>query len=191
MASDIYQQINWDKTIPEWEKRIQENPAANTGNAFLEDLLPFVKKVRPKISKTQSLFGNLTIVCLEREDIYKKDKIIDEGLDPLVKSGILTQPEANMFSAWVIFGNHVQRPSKKFSIDGMQYELSIDNYPESYKDILLRIETGNEGKGQYPRYCLTSGCTGFGRDGNCYSQSKCNWVPNQPEKRGKLNKQKS
>lgn len=119
MTSDIYQQINWDETIPEWEKRIQENQAANTGNAFLEDLLPFVKKVRPKISKTQSLFGGLTLVCLEGEDTYKKDKIIDKGLDPLVKSGILTQPEANMFSVWVIFGGRVNRPSKKFSIDGV------------------------------------------------------------------------
>jgi hypothetical protein len=192
MASDIYQEINWDETIPEWEKRIQENSAANTGNAFLKDLLPFVKKVKPKISKTQSLFGNLTLVCLEGETAYKKDKIIDEGLNPLVKSDILTQPEANKFSAWVILGDQViKRPSKKFSIDGMQYELSVDNYPESYKDILLRIETGDVGRGKYPRYCLSSGCTGFGRDGNCYSQSKCNWVPNQPEKRGKLNKQKS
>jgi len=105
MKSKVYQQIDWDKTIPEWEKRIQENSAANTGSAFLKDLLPFVKKVKPKVSKTQSLFGGLTLVCLEGEDTYKKDKIIDEGLDPLVKSGILTQAEANKFLAWVIFGD--------------------------------------------------------------------------------------
>ena len=186
MSDDIYQKINLDKTIPQWERRIRKNSAANTGNAFLTDLLPFMKKIRPKVPKTQSVFGNLTLICLEG-DAYKNSNLIEEGLNPLISGGVLTKDEADNFSKW-LSKKTTKEPKKSFSIDGIKYELSVDNYPESYRDVILHIEKGNEGKGMYPRYCLGTGCTAFGGDGNCYSQSKCDWVPNQPEKRGKLKK---
>jgi len=67
--------------------------------AFLRELLPFVKSVKPRISKTQSLFGCLTLICLENKT---KDEhvTIDKGLQPLVDSGILKDYEADEFKAW-------------------------------------------------------------------------------------------
>ncbi len=180
MTQEVYQNINWEEVIPQWEEAVAKNPNANTGNSFLRELLPFIKVAKPKVSKTQSFFGGLTLICLEGE-LQGEDIIIDKGLQPLVENGILKTYEADKFRDWLKKRGY-DRPSKKFSLEGIKYELMVDNYPSSYRDLLLRINTGDEGRGGYPRYCLATGCTAFGRDGDCYAESKCNWVPNQPKK---------
>ncbi len=180
MTKEIYQDINWDEVIPQWKEALAKNPNANTGNAFVRELLPFVRLVKPKVSKTQALLGGLTLICLEGKP-KNEDAIIDKGLKPLIKSGVLENHEINEFRLWLKNCSHT-RPSKKISIEGIEYELMVDNYPSSYRDLILQINTDDERKGEYPRHCLTTGCTALGRDGDCYSKDKCNWVPNQPRK---------
>jgi len=180
MSSEIYQDVNWEEIIPNLENAARNLAYSNNGSIFIQDVLPFIKTVRPKVASTDSLFYDMTLICLARR-MEDEGSLVNEGLKPLIDSKILTEEEAEPFRKW--FVNERGKPEKHFSIDGVLYSMTVDNY-QGHRDLGLKVINKERDQTQYPFYCLKTGCSAFGQDGLCYLASKCKWVPNQPEERG-------
>jgi hypothetical protein len=122
---------------------VQKNPNAEWNCNKISEILPFLKKVMPRIgSKGQSLFG-LSFICLdvkpEKED---ERKIIEYGLEPLLKAEIITKEEAEEIIQWFLKtkptwdSNHESDFKKEFEIDGKKYTISTDSI-RNYRDLNL------------------------------------------------------
>lgn len=131
------------KTIKVWEKAVKEQPQAEWSNNKLKDILPFVKKVMPRIGKIQSLFG-LSIISLDGKSENEK-AIVEYGLEPLLKANVITKEEAEKIIIWYNqtepswdSGGHSRRFEKTFEIGGKTYRLATDSY-RNCRDLNLMI----------------------------------------------------
>lgn len=131
--SRIYQQFN-PETVAKWEEVAKKTPDAEWCYNKITDILPFVKKVMPRIGKNQSMFG-LSIISLEGSyEVKDEEAIVRYGLEPLLKAGILTKGEVEDIVVWYHstnpswHGDNTERFEKQFEIDGAKYRLSTDSY---------------------------------------------------------------
>lgn len=125
-----------------WENAIKENPEAEWGSNKMQKLLPFIRKTLPRIGKNQSLFG-LSIISLESK-FEKEDEVVRYGLEPLLKSGILTDSECEEIVLWY---SHMEPTwnsggvagvfQKSFEVEGVSYKLITDSY-RNCRDLNLR-----------------------------------------------------
>jgi hypothetical protein len=145
--SKYYQEFT-PEIVAKWEEILKETPDAEWNCNKLSEVLPFIKKVMPRIGKNQSLFG-LSIISLEGqvEDRKVEEKIVRYGLEPLKTANILSDDNIKEIVDWYAlsdpkWGPHDYatrtRPNfeKKFEIDGKTYRLSTDNY-RNFKDLNL------------------------------------------------------
>ncbi|MFC1697230.1 hypothetical protein ACFL1H_02785 [Nanoarchaeota archaeon] len=137
--SDIYQEFTGE-VISKWEEAVEKNPDCEYNCNKVKELLPFVKKVKPRVGQNQSLFG-LSIISLDRKYQNEKD-IVEYGLEPLVNAQILNKNEVNKIVTWYldkdpsvkeVFAFH-----KVFNINGDTYELITDCY-RGFRDLNLRV----------------------------------------------------
>ncbi|MEA3229707.1 MAG: hypothetical protein U9P44_02225 [archaeon] len=118
--SKIYWQIT-DKDIAE----LEAEKSKSTRN-----LLPFLKKVMPRLGATQSIFG-LSIISLG--EIYTdEENIIRYGTEPLVDAGILNSEEIEQIIEWYRQTEPTWNPNndtkfeKDFEIGDKRYKLMTD-----------------------------------------------------------------
>lgn len=126
--------------IEKWEEVLEKNPDAEWSHNKIRDILPFVKKVMPRVGRNQSLFG-LSIISLDGR--AKDEKIVvRHGLAPLLSAGILTLEEAEKIVDWYSY----TKPSwdsmggdfiKNFEIDGVRYRLYTDS-SRNHRDVNLQ-----------------------------------------------------
>ncbi|KPJ56867.1 hypothetical protein AMJ49_03580 [Parcubacteria bacterium DG_74_2] len=137
----FYQEFT-PKTIRKWEKGAKENPDAEWSCNKINEILPFIKKVMPRIGRNQSLFG-LSIISLLGKP-KNEGEIIRYGLEPLLKAGVLTEEEMNKIIEWF----QKTKPTwnsggagdftKEFEIEGKKYRLITDSY-RNYRDLNLQV----------------------------------------------------
>lgn len=141
--SQFYQEFTLE-TIKTWEKAMEKNPEAEWHFNKIKDILPFCKKVIPRIGRGQSLFG-LSLICLDvKPRKEKEERIVRYGLEPLLRAGILTTEEANRIVKWFLDtkptcdSGGADQFEKEFEIEGTKYRLITDSY-RSYRDLNLQI----------------------------------------------------
>lgn len=137
------------ETVSTWEGWLKDNPDVEWNYNKLSEILPFIKKVLPRIGKNQSMFG-FSIISL-RGDLEKLDEIVLYGLEPLHDADILDQNEVQKIVNWYVgstpqWDSHSPKAysqpkgfNKKFTIDGINYELRTDNY-RNYRDLNLVVK---------------------------------------------------
>jgi hypothetical protein len=129
------------ETIAQWEDVVRENPESTWNLSLVIKLLPFIKKVNPRVATKQCMMF-FTIILLHHK--YKKnDQLIRYGLEPLLQANILNQNEANQIVSWffdklpnkgdssltILAGNY--KIQKEFKIDGIDYKLVVYSYSNS------------------------------------------------------------
>jgi hypothetical protein len=127
----FYQQFT-EEVVAAWEEALKENPGADLNGQEFSRLLPFIKKVLPRIGKSQSLFG-LSLICLDRK-LANETSVVRYGLAPLLSAEILTAEEVeeivdwykNTVPAWHSVGG--SRFEKEFEVEGQRYRLYTDSY---------------------------------------------------------------
>lgn len=128
--------------VEKWEKAVQENPDAEWNSNRISSLLPFLKKVMPRIGRNQRLFG-LSIISLDAKT-QNEGEIVQYGLKPLLTASVLTQEEAEQIVNWYLQTQptwdaggtgHFQ---KVFEVEGVKYELITDSY-RNYRDLNLQV----------------------------------------------------
>jgi len=128
---DAYFQQFTPEIIASWIVAVEQNPKAEWAGHSITKLLPFVKKVLPRIGSTQSVFG-LSIISVEGP-VANVEKIVRHGLEPLANAGVLNQTDVTQIVNWFNstepswdsgFGQEFTR----FSIDGQNYYLKTDSY---------------------------------------------------------------
>lgn len=141
-ASKFYQEFTSD-IVKKWEEAVKENPDAELSCNRLADILPFVKRVMPRIGQNQSLFG-LSIISLNGKT-KNEEAVVRYGLAPLLKADILTQDEELRIIQWYLqteptwdSGGHDGRFEKSFKVDGVQYRLITDSY-RNCRDLNLQV----------------------------------------------------
>jgi hypothetical protein len=171
--------IDWDKDIPILEETVAANPHANTGDALVADLLPFVRTVRPKISNFNDYdrSKDITFIYLQDGNI-NKDRIISDGLQPLFRAGVLSAGEANAITGYL---KCPDGPAlvKKIYLGGVAYEL-IASTEESYKSFGARVLVQGDDLFRYPRGCLAAGCGNIDAHGRCEYVPACGLVTSKP-----------
>jgi len=142
-VSKLYQEFT-PEIIAKWEEVYKNKPDAEWSNNKIKDILPFVKKVMPRIGRNQSLFG-LSIISLEgKYEINDEEEIVRYGLEPLVKADILTKDEVEDIVVWYHAtkpswdSNNEERFKKEFEIEGKKYILVTDNY-RNCRDLNLQV----------------------------------------------------
>jgi len=130
------------EVVEKWEKAVQANPDAEWNSNRVRSILPFVKKVMPRIGRNQSLFG-LSIISLDGKAKDERE-LVQYGLEPLLVGGILTEEEVKQIVGWFLNtqptwdsggAGHFQ---KEFEIDGMKYRLISDSY-RNCRDLNLQV----------------------------------------------------
>lgn len=130
------------KTLKIWEKAVQENSDVEWNFKKICDFLPFIKKVMPRISSNQSIFG-LSIISLGGKT-QEEEEIVRYGLEPLLRANILTKEEVELIINWYIHtkptwesggAGHFQ---KEFEIDKVKYRLITDSY-RNCRDLNLQV----------------------------------------------------
>jgi hypothetical protein len=81
-----------------WEKTAAQKPTARYYGHQIKDFLPFIKKVMPRLSRSQNSIG-LTIISVNGKPLDEK-LIVAYGLEPLISSDVITKEEANRISSW-------------------------------------------------------------------------------------------
>lgn len=140
-----YQEFT-QEIIKEWENSVTENPEIKYNHQKVSDFLPFIKAVQPRIGKKQSLFG-LSLICLEG-DYPNVEEIVAQGLEPLIKAGILAGEEASQIKDWYkktepTWDTNYNNPSpfeKTFEIEGKKYKL-YTSCDRCFRDLNLQVVT--------------------------------------------------
>ena len=132
------------EVIKNWEKAVQKNPNAEWNFNRICDILPFLKRVMPRIGRNQSIFG-LSIISLDGK-VQNEREIIQYGLEPLLTARIITEEETKWIVNWYLQtqpawdsggAGHFQ---KEFEIDGVKYKLITDSY-RNCRDLNLQVLT--------------------------------------------------
>lgn len=130
--------------VKKWEEAIQKNPDVKWNCNRIRDILPFVRKVMPRIGQNQSLFA-LSIISLDGK-IQNEREVILYGLEPLLTANILTKEEAEQIVNWYFQtqptwdsggAGHFQ---KGFEIEGVRYRL-ITGSVRNCRDLNLQALT--------------------------------------------------
>ncbi len=140
-----------------WEEVVQENPDAEWNFNQAHNLLPFLKKVMPRIAQNQSCFG-LSIISLNGRTPNERE-IVQYGLEPLLTARVLTQEEAEQIVNWYLqtqptWDRMIWNPRgtknfrKEFEIEGVRYAFITDSY-RGYRDLNLKVLT--KGFGKFPK----------------------------------------
>lgn len=128
--------------ISTWEATLRKNPDAEWNYNRVKDLLPFVKKVMPRIGQNQSLFG-FSIISLNGK-LKNEKEVVKHGLDPLLTAEIITEKEADQIINWYLEtqltwdsggAGHFQ---KVFHIGGIGYRLITDSC-RNCRDLNLQV----------------------------------------------------
>ena len=127
--------------IKQLEVEFAQDPEARTLNRIkLRYLLPFLKKAMPRIGINQNLFG-FGIICLEDKPENEKE-IVEYGIEPLIKSGILTPEEAQKIVDWFLQTKPDQRCDciqKDFTIEQVRYRLVTYSFNQYFRNLDLVI----------------------------------------------------
>jgi len=147
--SEYYQEFT-PEIVAKWEETLKKRPDAAWNENKISEVLPFIKKIMPRIGRNQSLFG-LSIISLEGriEGRKKEEKIVRYGLEPLKKADVLSDDEVQRIVEWYAFSDprwgphdHAARTypnfEKEFEINGKRYKLRTDNY-RNCRDLNLQI----------------------------------------------------
>lgn len=140
---NFFQQFT-SEIVKNWEEAVQKDSDAEWNSNRIRSLLPFLKKVMPRIGRNQSLFG-LSIVSLDGKTPNERD-IVQYGLEPLLMACILTREEAERIVNWYLQtqptwdsgrAGHFQ---KEFEVEGIRYRLITDSY-RNCRDLNLQVLT--------------------------------------------------
>jgi len=137
----FYQQFT-PEIVKTWEETIQKNPAAEYNCNRIKDILPFIKKVMPRVGKNQSLFG-LSIISLDGRNVDEKE-IVQYGLEPLLAAGILSEKECKEIIDWYLATDPTWNSGgagkfkKDFEVEGRRYCLITDSY-RNCRDLNLQV----------------------------------------------------
>ncbi|MFA6146125.1 MAG: hypothetical protein WC697_02195 [Patescibacteria group bacterium] len=132
----FFQQIT-PEIVKKWEEVVQKNAKAEWNYNRICDVLPFVKKVMPRIGQNQSLFG-LSIISLDCKP-QNMEEIIQYGLEPLLAADILTKEEVKQVVNWYLQEAHNSGHfQKKFEIGEVKYGLVTDSH-NGYLDFNLQV----------------------------------------------------
>jgi len=147
--NDMYREFT-PEVVAKWEETVKERPGAEWSYNKISGILPFIKKVMPRIGKNQSMFG-LSIVSLQGvyENKKEEERIVRYGLEPLEKAGVLSEEEIEQIVNWYAgsdpkWGPHDYEAKtmlgfkKEFEIDGKKYRLMTDNYRHC-RDLNLQV----------------------------------------------------
>jgi hypothetical protein len=127
-----------------WKKAVQNNPDVEWNSNRIRSLLPFLKKVMPRIGRNQSLFG-LSIISLDGKTQNERE-IVQYGLEPLLTTRILTQEEAERVISWYLQtqptwdSGGVGHFQKEFEVEGVRYKLITNSY-RNCRDLNLQVLT--------------------------------------------------
>jgi len=141
--SKFYQEFT-PETVQKWEKAMPENPDAEWNYNKIREILPFVKKVMPRIGQSQSLFGLSIISLASKCEAKEEQRIVRYGLEPLLKSGVLAEEDVEEIVQWFLettptwdTGGDWQF-KKEFEIDGIKYGLITDSH-RNHRDLNLQV----------------------------------------------------
>jgi len=130
-----------------WEAELEKNPDTEWNYNRVKDLLPFVKKVMPRIGQNQSLLG-FSIISLNGK-VKNEREVIKHGLNPLLTAKIITEEEAEQIISWYLRtqptwnsggAGHFQ---KVFHIEEVGYRLTTDSC-RNCRDLNLQVLTKTE-----------------------------------------------
>ena len=133
------------ETVTLWEKTVSECENPGWRDFPITGLIPFVRKVLPRVARVQSLFGP-SIICLEdKPKPQEEEAIVRYGLEPLLKANILTDGEVQQIVDWYLStqptwdAENSKRFQKVFDVDGTRYELMTDSY-RNCRDLNLHYD---------------------------------------------------
>lgn len=138
---EFYSQFT-SEDVKTWEEAVEKNPDVEWSHNRVKDLLPFVRKVMPRIGLGQSLLG-FSIICLNGK-CKKEKEVVEYGLEPLLVANIITKEEATRITRWYLQtqptwdsggAGHFQ---KEFQIEGVRYRLITDSR-RNCRDLNLQI----------------------------------------------------
>lgn len=138
---EFYSQFT-PEDVKTWEEAIEKNPDVEWNYNRVKDLLPFVRKVMPRIGQGQSLLG-FSIICLNGKCKNEKE-VVEYGLEPLLLANIITEEEAARITNWYLQtqptwdSGGAGRFQKEFEIEDIKYRLITDSC-RNCRDLNLQI----------------------------------------------------
>lgn len=140
-AEKFFQQLT-PETVKKWEEAVQKNSDAEWNYNRIRDILPFVRKVMPRIGRNQSLFG-LSIISLDGK-VPNEREVVQYGLEPLLAANILIKEEAERIVNWYLQTQPTWDSGgeadfvKEFETEGVKYKLMTDSY-RNCRDLNLQV----------------------------------------------------
>lgn len=137
-----YYQEFTEETVRRWEQVAEANPKAEWNSNSIRDLLPFIKRVMPRVGRNQSLFG-LSIISLEGI-VESEREVVDYGLEPLLRAGVLDSTEVLRIASWyertapTWHSGDAEHFRKDFTVAGRGYSLATDSV-RNYRDLNVII----------------------------------------------------
>lgn len=138
----FYNQLT-PENVSYWEAEIQKNPDVQWNYNRVKDLLPFIKKVMPRMGRNQSLLG-FSIISLDGK-LKNEREVVKYGLEPLLIANIITKKEAEKIINWYLKtqptwdSGGVGHFQKEFKIEDIKYRLITDSY-RNCRDLNLQIK---------------------------------------------------
>jgi hypothetical protein len=139
--ADFYQEFT-PQIVGAWEDAAQKDEGAEWSCNCIKPLVPFLKKVMPRVGQNQSLFG-LSIISL-KEKVPNEENVVRYGLEPLLKAKIVSDEDVEKIVAWYKTtnpnwdSNNSKRFEKEFVIDEVNYKLITDSY-RNCRDLNLQV----------------------------------------------------
>lgn len=140
-VSRFFQQFT-SEIVNKWEEVVQKNQNAEWHCNRISHILPFIKKVNPRLGQKQSMFG-LSIISLDFKSKNERE-IVQYGLKPLLDAHILTEKEAEQIISWYLQteptwdSGGAGQFQKEFEIDKIKYRLITDSH-RNYRDLNLQV----------------------------------------------------
>jgi len=136
---ELFQQVASD-LIAKLEQAVEKNPDVGFADKPLKPFLPFLREVMPRVARTQSLFG-LSLISLDFKPA-DEESVVKYALEPLLKTGILTEDDQREIVAWFKLSQPRWEPdpskhymfSKVVEVGGQKYTIVTDNYRD-FRDL--------------------------------------------------------
>lgn len=130
-----------ERTIEYYTDRLAKDPNAGSQGIPIKELLPFMLRVRPNVSRIQGVAA-MTIICLQKGN-PDFEEVIKYGLYPFIAANIISADLARLITRWFTEKAPEWDASKKetvktFTIDEVTYMLHLESY-RYYLDLILSL----------------------------------------------------
>ena len=127
--------------LAKWEEMVTHEPLVERSGQNVAALLPFMRKVMPRLGKNQSMFG-VSIISINGllENIVE---VVNFGLEPLLRANVITETEAKGIVRWfettpVTWNSGQGEIVKEIILGKKRYRLIVDSV-RNCRDLNLQV----------------------------------------------------